>query len=502
MVACCLAPALLETQEPAGAQWDAYRHAVAVVRNAVTAHGGLLSIQGTTQVSFVWEGFDYAPTQGRIPSVAWDTTGNGRSVSQDMQFDFARDRFVLQGEFAFPGGLINSFRVAGNGRVVTSYDHRTTRGIRGTEYLRDSSGVVVVRQRDAASATMPLLVMRTALARVNSLRYVGAVEANGLREDVVAFTAADGEQITLYFDAVTHLMTRRETLGLGSLGDEVSATYFFDYRTLHGLTVPHRIEIRSNGILTGRRQLERFATTAVLPDSLFDPPVGYTRSVSGVPPAVEMIADGIAYVERVGGSYKMLVVDSDEGLIVVDAPVSVQATTAALDLIATAFPARPLRYLVLTHHHVDHTAGLSAFAARDVTVLVAPGSEDYLRRMSTVRRSFGTLVPTDSISHPRIETLHGRRRIGKGSRSVEIIDVGPTSHAASMLAVYVPSQRLLFQGDLFVTNRAGDPVSTPEANRDLDRIIRRERLDVRTIGGVHGLNLTLKDLQAAISRDP
>jgi glyoxylase-like metal-dependent hydrolase (beta-lactamase superfamily II) len=269
---------------------------------------------------------------------------------------------------------------------------------------------------------------------------------------------------------------------------------------LHGLAVPHRIEIRWNGILTGRHELVRFATTAELPDALFEFPRGYTLAAPGGPAAVEMIADGVAYVERIGGGYRMLVVDTDEGLVVVDAPISVQATSAALGLIAKAFPERPIRYLVLTHHHGDHIAGLGALAGRGTTVLVAPGSEAYLRRMSTVRRTIGALVPPDSIVAPQFETVRARRRIGKGARSVEVIDASPTSHASSMLVVYLPSQRLLFQGDLLRINRAGGPVVSPDATRDLERIIRRERLDVRSIGAVHGLNGTMEDLRAALAR--
>jgi glyoxylase-like metal-dependent hydrolase (beta-lactamase superfamily II) len=98
------------------------------------------------------------------------------------------------------------------------------------------------------------------------------------------------------------------------------------------------------------------------------------------------------------------------------------------------------------------------------------------------------------------ETLSGRRTIGRGARAVEVLDVGPTSHAAAMLAVYVPAEKLLFQGDLLRINEHGGPVVSPDANRDLDSIIRRFRLDVRTIGAVHGLNGTVEDLREAIRR--
>ncbi len=63
--------------------------------------------------------------------------------------------------------------------------------------------------------------------------------------------------------------------------------------------------------------------------------------------------------------------------------------------------------------------------------------------------------------------MTGRRTLGQGTRALEIINVSPTSHAASMLVVYVPSQRLLFQGDLLRINQQGGAVTAPDANRDL-----------------------------------
>jgi hypothetical protein len=65
---------------------------------------------------------------------------------------------------------------------------------------------------------------------------------------------------------------------------------------------------------------------------------------------------------------------------------------------------------------------------------------------------------------------------------------------------YVPSQRLLFQGDLLRINAHGGIVAGSDAARDLERIIRRFGLDVETIGAVHGLNGTMADLRTALER--
>jgi glyoxylase-like metal-dependent hydrolase (beta-lactamase superfamily II) len=101
------------------------------------------------------------------------------------------------------------------------------------------------------------------------------------------------------------------------------------------------------------------------------------------------VADGVYYLERLGGAYRMLVVDTGDGVLVVDPPLAPAVGEAALALVERTLPGRPVRWVVLTHHHADHIGGLPAFAARGATVLVAPGSEAYVRGAATVPRTIG-----------------------------------------------------------------------------------------------------------------
>ena len=497
-----VAPAQLAAQGPQGPLWDSYSRAAEVLRQGAEAHGGARAIRGLTTASFRWEGEDYAPTQGRVPSAAWDTAGNGRSTMSDVRVDFARARFAWDREFRFGGGYLNAIRMVGNGKEFLSYNPHPDRGMGGTVYQRDTSGTPARRFLPGAVANMPVLLIRQALDRSNTLRYLGEQDSGGRREAAITFTTTEGDPVTLYFDAATHLLTRREEMGAGALGDEVDAVHFADYETMAGFAVPRRLELRWNGLLTGRQRLVSFAPKAELPDAVFGIPAGYSTPAPGGPPAMVPLGGGAYFVERIGGGYRSLVVDTDEGLVVVDAPLNPDASEAAIALIERTLPGRPIRYVVITHHHGDHIGGIPAYAARGATILVAAGSERYIQRMVSVNRTLGKIgaAPAPAAKAPVLEPLAGRRTIGRGERAVHVLNVGSTSHAAAMLAVYVPAQKLLFQGDLLRINYQGGPVASPEATRDLDAIIRRFRLDVQTIGSVHGRNGTMDDLRAALAK--
>jgi glyoxylase-like metal-dependent hydrolase (beta-lactamase superfamily II) len=504
LAALVASPPSLAAQGPQGPLWDSYSRAAEVLRKGAEAHGGAGAIRGLAAASFRWEGEDYAPTQGRVPAASWDTAGNGRGTMSDVRVDLARGRYAWDREFSFGGGYLNAVRMVGNGKAFLSYNHHPERGMGGATYQRDTTGTPARRFLASSTANMPVLQIRQALERSNTLRYLGEQSSAGRREEAITYTTADGDPVTLYFDAATHLLSRREEMGAGSLGDEVDAVHFADYETMAGFAVPRRLELRWNGLLTARQRLVSFAPAAELPDALFGIPAGYAPPAPGGPPAMVQVGAGVHFVERIGGGYRSLVVDTDEGLVVVDAPLNPDASEVAIALIERTLPGRPIRYVVITHHHGDHIGGIPAYAARGATILVAPGSEHYIQRMVTVNRTLGKIgaPPAPAAKVPVLEPLAGRRTIGRGARAVQVINVGPTSHAAAMLAVYVPSQKLIFQGDLLRINEQGGPVASPDATRDLENIIRRFRLDVRTIGAVHGRNGTMDDLRAALARAP
>src|SRR5262245_61475230 len=71
-------------------------------------------------------------------------------------------------------------------------------------------------------------------------------------------------------------------------------------------------------------------------------------------------------------------------LIVFDAPVSDWHGNWILKAARTKYPNKPVKFLVLTHHHMDHAGGVRAFAAQGATIVVGQGSGAHFRRVLAV----------------------------------------------------------------------------------------------------------------------
>jgi hypothetical protein len=59
----------------------------------------------------------------------------------------------------------------------------------------------------------------------------------------------------------------------------------------------------------------------------------------------------------------------------------------------------------------------------------------------------------------------GKRVISDGSRTLELLDVGPNPHAREMMVAYLPKERVVFQGDLFFIPPNDAPAGPPQLRR-------------------------------------
>lgn len=158
------------------------------------------------------------------------------------------------------------------------------------------------------------------------------------------------------------------------------------------------------------------------------------------------IAPGVQH--QAGGTHHSLVVEMRDHLIVVDAPISDGQSNWTIAAAKAKYPGKPIRFLVLTHHHMDHAGGLRAYAAEGATLVVGQGAAAHYRRVLAAPFARNPDLHMRDLSRTPILEVADRHVFNDGKRemSVHLLE---NPHAASTLLAYVADARLAFVTDIY-----------------------------------------------------
>lgn len=170
--------------------------------------------------------------------------------------------------------------------------------------------------------------------------------------------------------------------------------------------------------------------------------------------AVQKLAEGVwaATPERGGNVGWFLYGD---GVVAIDSGIDNATAKEILREIATTTGGKPVRLLVLTHAHADHSTGAREFAAAGAQVVChEAAAASILPYVTQPARG-----PSDPLSgkkvSPTVMTVSERLILFDGTRRADVQWLGP-AHTAGDLVVLLPNEKILFAGDLALNGRVPD----------------------------------------------
>ena len=461
---------------------DSYRRARAAVEASVEALGGREAFTRLDTMRVAWTGDLAHRHQSRRVEPPYDRTPTRGEIA------VSGTRLRYHNAFSYPGGFDGWYGGRYDGAAGCNVDF-----LRST--TSPMTGSAVANTRGAMLDRFPFRHLEQALAQGRSLRHAGRFDFEGRPHEVVTY-APGGRAMSLWIDAATRLPSKVEQLISDPVtGDALNETIWPSYVEARGLRVPTGRVVRVAGEVTLDTRLD-WTLGGPAADSTFACPAMFDSAVSGPPQlAVRPLAEGLHLAEGVAGN-NVLVAEFTDHLLVVEPPGDDAASRRLLAELRRRFPAKPVRYVVATHHHDDHTGGIRAYMAEGVTVVTTPGNVAHFRRVAA---RHGTLDGTDRPAEPRFEVVRGRRTFGSGPAAVEVVDIGPNPHTEEMLVAYVPAARLLFQGDLLNADWSGKARPANATTKAFAEWMRRQRLVVDRVAGVHGPVRTLAQLEEAVA---
>ena len=258
-----------------------------------------------------------------------------------------------------------------------------------------------------------------------------------------------------------NLVVRVETwLGDNIMGDmHVLATYS-DWRDFGGFMAPTRI-VQTRG---GWPYFEVDVTSATAnPSNLASlAPANQPGGGGGgggqnpINVMTEELGDGLYRLTTGAGSYDSLIIEFEDHVMMLEAGQSQARALAYVEETRRLIPGKPIRYIMNTHPHADHTGGLPVLVAEGATIITHANNEEFfLRALNTPR----TLLDDALSRNPMpawVDPVEDRKVYSDGTRTVEMYHIWPTPHSNGLIVAYIPEEGILFQGD-FSLPQPGQP---------------------------------------------
>jgi len=462
-----------------------------VIHDAADALGGIATIQDVTSFRIEGSGSNFRLGQNRMPdSDLPEAEIHSYTFEQDLENHRMRTEVV-------------STNFAGVGRMaVTGLDKNVAYSVGQGGPQR--AGAAAAMERQVQFYHHPLTLLRIALAEGEAEGEAAAIVSNLRQEmghDMVDITTTDGSVLTLHVDPETKQVLTISSIGYNSnLGDVVNATSFDNYADVNGLVLPQAITKTIDALPSSELQVSHRANTGAPSPTFLVMPTEIASAPEPGPSAAnvtdEELADGVWFLS--GQSHHSVLIEFPEYTVLVEAP---QNDTRALGVITRArelVPDKPLRYLVNTHHHFDHSGGLRAAVAEGLTVITHETNQalyqELVSRPHTVMADYLAQNPAELM----LETVTGDEtyELRDGNRVVEIFRLGDNPHADGSLLVYVPADRILVQSDLYIPGVEGPFAETAAI---LLQSIRDRELRVDQIVPMHGMLQTVSELEEAVA---
>lgn len=460
-----------------------------LVSKAVDAMGGEAALSAVKIIAVKGTVRQWEPEQSIIP-------GGDMRYANESQFDAITEvatrstRIDWVRNYVYPATRTYTFTeiVAPDAGYVAGIDAtaRNKQNLESNPPAHAMSGLrLATSQRELRrSATIPLML--DMLKNPDRVAPADNVMIGGAPLPAVNYTAGD-QTLTVMFDPQTGLPARVRTLDYDNIwGDVTYDLVLSDWQAVDGVRVATSRKYELNGRPIAEMKFTEVKTNVPLAADRLTIPATFkaaapkpatgavpyqwvirrqfigtyldsdnpsfdTRATSAL--RLVELAPGVQHV--VGGSHNALIVEMRDHLIVFDAPVSDWQSNWTLNAAKQKLGAKPVKYLVLTHHHMDHAGGIRAYAAQGATIIVGKGNGDHFRRVLAAPARRNPDLPPSDLSRVEVVEVADKRVLSDGRREVAVYLI-ENPHCAGMLIGYVPDARLGFVTDLWSPGR--DPL--------------------------------------------
>jgi len=315
---------------------------------------------------------------------------------------------------------------------------------------------------------------------------------------LVTFTALGKYRVVGTISADNLVEKVEARLDNAVLGDMIVETTYSDYRDFGGFKFPAKMVQKQGGHpvfdLTVTEAKANVALDLTVPDTVRQ------ATPLAVQVTSEKLADGVWYLA--GGTHHSVAIEFADHVAVIEAPLNEDRSNAVIAEVKKQIPAKPIRYLINTHHHFDHSGGLRTYVAEGATIVTHQSNKAFYE---TTFKSPHTLNPDRQWREKKkakILAVGAKHVMSDSARAVELHLIQDNPHNTGIIMAWLPKERLLVEVDVYTPL---PPNASPPANPNPNMVnlyenIQRLNLDVNRIVPLHGRIVELAELKRTIGK--
>ena len=279
------------------------------------------------------------------------------------------------------------------------------------------------------------------------------------------------------------------------MGDTPSIIRFSDYKDTGGVKFPMRIQQSMGGYpvldLVVNEVKVNVAAGIEVPALVS----AFAENVVAV-----KVADGVWHLA--GGSHNSVAIEMKDHLMVVESPLYDARATLMLTEAKKLSPGKPIRFVVNSHHHFDHSGGLRSAIAEGATLVTSELSRPFFEATMANPNSIKPDAMQTSGKKAAVTGVSGKRSFTDGVRVVDVYYIEGSIHASGFLMVHMPKEKLLIEADAYTPGAPNTPApAVPNALQvNLVQNIERLNLGIDQILPLHGRVVPLNELYIAIGK--
>ena len=499
----------MSSPQPASAQSSAR----ALVDQVITAEGGVDALRALKGLSIKADAMHWEPGQSKDAggeprflgnttlTIVWDLAKGSARTEWDRDMKYPAVEKVKYTEVVTPalGYVIDD---KGASKPMSSI--RVAAALRE---LERASPTLLLKMMDDPKSVRPL---------ANAKLGKQTLPALGFKHG--------GTDFTVLIDPKTKMPAAVRTRDDDNIaGDSTYDLVLSDWKAVGGVKIAHALSYQVNGVEVAKvtyKEVTANPTIAAdafaVPDAVKaaakPPATGYVphqwvlrRGFLGrlldsdgiiLPPGGSLklveLAPNVQHVQ--GGQANNLIVAMKDYLVVFDAPYGELQSRWVIDAAKAKYPGKPIKYLVLTHHHMDHTGGMRTYVAEGATVVVPSPTKAYFEKAV---RAAHTVAPDALTKKPRaakIVEVPELLSLKDDADEIRLHNI-PNPHSQGMLIGHVVKPNIVFVTDILSPR---PPINRTPGSLAVGEALKQAGITGSTIAGGHGTTAKQSEIAAAL----